>query len=425
VPAVGDVWEVACAGAPEQMIVTGAEPGQVVWLYVTYAPEVPEAIRAEFPDPLSEASGPRPPAEPTVGPRTIDLGPPEIKADASGSFVVEWRCSRRQVGVPVLLELRRTGESRFVRVESRDQLADLDILIETAAGSARGDETATLVAGTSYPLDVRARLSTGGIGSNAPVSGRNFDPDLTVRASDASLLRVTESPDGSWVVTALRTGTGTLDATIPHSGHTTAQPVEVVDPPAPSLGPDGHLPEGAVSAYLGAVLNARPATLLTTTGPYDYQSDDTPRPYWPVLAACDDAPAVDPGGWLRAEVVYPLPNPEFEAWSVIVHTFPDAASARAWSDRHRHAIDERAGRTCHFASGEPNANPEDELRTYEAPAEISSDEFVAAFSMPGGLEAITSVRTVSNLVIVTEAAGQDDLVAPRAAIAAATSALPD
>jgi hypothetical protein len=375
VASVGDVWKVPCLGTPSSMIVSGAEPGQTIMLTVEYAPGV-EPLAEDAPDPLSRATGFNGAIGPALPPGARRLGPPEVIADETGAFVVEWHCERAEIGLPMVLKLESIGRDRTatVRIESRDEVVGLDIDLGTNTKSVSGGSR--LTAGTSYNLDVVPELTQRGqeaaSKSGSTATGRSFDHRLVVASSDSSIAGVAAADDGTWVVSAVAPGTVVLEAQITGTDHVATTEVEVVNPPeTPSL-VDGRYEPGVVSDYLAQVLNAVTVQALqVTTNPMAHR-------YPLLLTACDRVEAFENTSWQEAVLVATEGSSNGTGWvTSYVHTFADEAAAAAWVRDFRSASEERVGRRCGVLSDV--GVPDDMVVTFDSVSAVGPSEFVLSF----------------------------------------------
>lgn len=398
-PAVGDLWDVTCLGEPSSMIVTGAEPGDTITLTVAYA----SGVAGPFERPRSAATG----LDGSTGspPGGFRLGSPEVVADGNGAFVVEWRCDRDEIGIPMVLTFGDVASSEMarVRVESRDELVGIDISIVT---NTPGDEEATrLTAGVSYVLDVVAQVRDRDDDVTAKtgiaVSALNVDPLPDVTSSDPSVASVTSADDGSWTVLAHRPGTAMIDARIADTEHVATTVVTVVNPPDAPSPIDGHFEPGAVAAYLAAVLNLQVGSVESP--------DAAPGVTTALLPACDELPAFDTSGWSDSVRLAPPPSGR-QGITIFTLTFVDSQSATDWSASLSDAHRDRVGRNCDVVAGAS--------ATFVPLDDLDPAHFVMTFDRIGDL----SVRTTRNVVVIA-VAGDDTPTDVRDAFAAASSTL--
>ena len=418
VAAVGEVWHVACLGNADSTIVSGADPGERFTLTVDYAPEVPPAVSDEFPVPVSGATGANGSIGPTLPPGVRSLGPAEVTADATGSFVLEWHCDRSQVGIPVVLTLGGSGRGIHVRVESRDEVTGLEVSVDTNQQS--GTEAIRVVAGTTYVLDVIPQLTTDGqammTAAGSGQTGRNFDPRLTVTSTDPSVARVVDGPAGVWEMTAVAAGMTVVEARIAGTEHAVTTSVEVVDPPDPPLPVGGHFEPGAVTEFLAPVLNApRPPLRLSTTDPDPSRNVGV---YPMLLPPCGEIAGHTSVTWLAAEeLTTPLTAAQTGGALILTHTFADTAAAAEWTATFRTALTERVGSACELFGGSG-------VTTFETVSDVSSSELIVTLA-PGGPGQTPEllVSTAQNVVVVLFTT-PEDLAAVRRAIGAALSLPP-
>lgn len=429
-PAVGDTWNVACLGGVESMIVSGAEPGELILATVEYAAEVLASAPGELPDPNSYATGPNGVRSPfsTSGPpnsTTRQIGGLELTADQTGSVIIEWHCDRSQVGTPFVLKLisglseRRTE----VRIESSDEVVGLTLVTSAREDMTNDDGSIRMFVGTSVVVDVVAELTPAGQAAvraaGLEYSGLAFDSRMRMTSSNTAVAVVDETQNEVWRAEAVAVGSIVLEAAIPGTDHVGTLRVEVVDRPDPPTRVDERFERGALANYLTDVLNSV-GVLLAAAEPEPSQWDTLDRitdwrEYLSPLPACGDLPAFSGSDWLQAEELYLDPSVVGPGYIVVtIYTFADASSAGAWSMALRTALESRVGLDCALA--EPN-----DLRRFEAVTDVSPAEFSTSFPPNGfGFSPILSVTTAHNAVIVVEAS-PDDAATLRGTVAAVLS----